>query len=109
MSDITLYGAAEPPARQPRWVSKSKANIWSKTELQALGIGARAQLEGLKVQAIEHVARTAITSVGMLTEQEAAVAQAVPLAGTRVEKIGNVATLAIMQQIMDGAARIGRL
>jgi hypothetical protein len=109
MSAIEQYQWNNLPARQPRWVSRAQTQLNGSTEVGMARIESRASLQAAKTDALAQVGRHTMQEITLLTQMEQQCAQAVPLAASRVEAIGNMVTLAMTNLLMDTACKLSQL
>lgn len=94
--------------REDRSVSRQIGQLERSLTLGLAQIEVHAQLEAAKVHAIGYVGQQAMQAVAMVSELEGQLAQACPLATTRLQGIADMTALSMAQVVADSARRIGR-
>ncbi|WOQ17594.1 hypothetical protein [Raineyella sp. W15-4] len=112
MSEIQPYtgGAALAPTSSAPWTSHGRAisRLSASTELATLKATAQAQVEQARLDAIDQVAARGMQGVAMVTQFEQQLAQAVPLAASRLQAIGDMHALQVAMEISSFTRGLGR-
>jgi hypothetical protein len=107
MSNIEIYG---PPNRGvSRQVGRSLARIDGHTSLQIARAHGQADIQAAQVDAVAAVAQRAMQGVAFVSQIEQQLGQAVPLAVTRLQAIGDLAALSMGQVVTDTVTKLRRL
>lgn len=69
-------------------------------------VEAHAEIQSLKVQAVGYVGQQAMQAVAMVSQLEGQLAQACPLAVTRLQGIADMTSMAIAQVVIDTAWKL---
>lgn len=94
--------------RETKTLDRIITGIEQSTSVGLARIASDAQLEAAKVHAIGFVGQQAMQAVAMVSELEGQLAQACPLATTRLQGIADITALSMAQVVADSARRIGR-
>lgn len=105
MSTLQPY---TPSPLQARRVSRGLANLAIETGLAIAVTESKAEQEAAVIDAITHVGGRAMQDVALMTQMEQQLATAVPLAASRLQGIGDMTTLAVVDRVASAARRIGR-
>jgi hypothetical protein len=89
-------------------VGRTLARLEAGTVVQVARVDSQATVQAAQVDAVAAVAQRAMQNVAFVTQIEQQLAQAVPLAASRLQAIGDLATLAMSQVVTDTAARVRR-
>lgn len=92
-----------------RQVGRSLARIEGNASLEIARVEARADLQAAQVDAMSAVTQHALQGVAFISQVEQQLAQAVPLAASRLQAIGDIGTLGISQIVMDTANKLRRI
>ena len=109
MSDLQPYPAAQSPNGLSRRTSRGLANLQNDGVLQLAKIEQSALIQTSKVDAVTYVGRAAMQQVAMVSQLEQQLAQAVPMATTRLQGIADITAVALAEVVVDTAARMRRL
>jgi len=85
------------------------ARVDEQTERTLAVVQAAAEIEAAKADAVGYVAQRGMQGVAFLSQVEQTLAQTVPLAASRLQAIGDLATLGIGQVVTDSVYRLRRL
>lgn len=111
MSDLTVYrspfnsGLSRADGRR---LSREMAQLNGSAQLGIAHVEARAEIQAAKADAVAVVAQRALQDTAMLTQLEQQLAQAVPLAASRLQSIGDMAALGMADVITDTVMRLRR-
>lgn len=94
--------------RQDRSVSRVLAGLERSQAVGLARIESEAQLEAAKAHAVGYIGQQAMQAVAMVSQMEGQLAQACPLATTRLQGIADMTALSVAQVVADSARRIGR-
>lgn len=94
--------------RRDRVVERNLTGLERSRTIGLAQIEVHAQLEAAKVHAIGFVGQQAMQAVAMVSELEGQLAQACPLATTRLQGIADMTALSMAQVVAETARRIGR-
>jgi len=110
MSSIDRYtsGGGMVSLLLSRQVSRTLARLEAGTVVQVAQVDSRATVQAAQVDAVAAVAQRAMQDVAFVTQVEQQLGQAVPLAVSRLQAIGDLATLAMSQVVSDTASRLRR-
>lgn len=107
MSNIQIYGSAH--GGLSRKVGRNLAQIDGQTNLQIARVQAQADVQAAQVDGVAAVAQRAMQGVAFVSQIEQQLGQAVPLAVSRLQAIGDLATLAMGQVVTDTVTKLRRL
>ncbi|SDB87247.1 hypothetical protein GA0111570_105311 [Raineyella antarctica] len=112
MSEIQPYtsGSTLVPSSSAPWSQHGRAinRLASSTELATLTAAARAQVEQARLDAIDQVAARGMQGVAMVTQFEQQLTQAVPLAASRLQALGDMHALQVAMEISSFTRGLGR-
>jgi hypothetical protein len=108
MTSIDRYRAAGAGLVQSRQLGRALARIEDNTAIQVAQADARADIDASKIDAVTAVAQRAMQGVAFVSQLEQTLGQAVPLAVTRLQAIGDITTLALTQVVTDTATKLRR-
>jgi hypothetical protein len=91
-----------------RQVERSLARLQAGAVVQVAQVDSRATVQAAQVDAVAAVAQRALQNVAFVTQVEQQLAQAVPLAASRLQAIGDLGTLAMSQVVTDTATQLRR-
>lgn len=103
-----LAGGGGLSRREQRQLSRSLTQLDVRKELGLARIEQQAQLEAAKTHAIGYIGSQAMQAVAMVSQLEGQLAEAVPLATTRLQGIADMTAMAMAQVVADSAWRLGR-
>lgn len=106
MGELERYtnGATAPSGWSK--AGRDLARIVTGTELAVVRVAAQATVENARLDAIDGVAARGLQGVAMVTQLEQQLAQAVPLAASRLQAIGDMHALATAQEITSFTRRL---
>lgn len=99
---INPGGAGRGMGRANREISR----IVDRTEIAVITTAAAATVEHARLDAIDEVAARGLQGVALVTQLEQQLAQAVPLAASRLQAIGDMHALATAQEITSFGRRL---
>lgn len=102
MSDIQPYSPSSglvPTASSFTAHGRAVNRLASHTELATMQSQARAQVEQARLDAIDQVAARGMQGVAMVTQFEQQLAQAVPLAASRLQALGDMHALQVAMEL----------
>ncbi|SDI90193.1 hypothetical protein SAMN05444157_0715 [Frankineae bacterium MT45] len=109
MSSIEQYRGAGASFGLSRQVDRGLARIQGGTSLAVAKIEAQAEVNATKVDAMAAVTQRGLQGVAFMTQVEQQLAQAVPLAASRLQGLADIGALGMSQIIMDTATDLRRL
>lgn len=92
-----------------RQAQRSLARLDDQTEYAVAVVHAEAEVQAAKTDAVGFVAQRAMQDVAFLSQVEQTLSQTVPLAGSRLKALGDLATLGIGQIVTDTVFQLRRL
>lgn len=90
-------------------VGNTLASIGSQTDIDIARVEAAADVQCAKVDAVGAVGQRAMQGTAFLAQIEGQLGQAVPLAVTRLQAIGDLSALAMGMVVTDTVTRLRRL
>jgi hypothetical protein len=108
MSTIDRYGSAVAGRVQSRQLGRNLARIQDDTSVQIAKVEARADIDASKIDAVTVVAQRAMQGVAFVSQIEQQLGQTVPIAVTRLQAVGDLATLAMGQVVTDSMTKLRR-
>jgi len=84
-------------------VGRALARLDGQTSFQVARANAQADVKAAEVDAVAAVAQRAMQGVAFVSQVEQQLGQAVPLAVTRLQAIGDVAAMSLAQVVVDAA------
>jgi hypothetical protein len=110
MSNLTPYNPALSglTPRDQRSLGRGLSQLQSQTVMGLSRVDQVTELQAAKAEATAQVAGRAMQSVAVLSQLESQLIQAVPLAASRLEAIGNVAALAAADVVADTTWKLKR-
>ena len=107
MNDVILF---DPSRRgMARHVARDLARIEGHTSVQIAWAQGEADVQAAQVDAVAAVAQRAMQGVAFVSQIELQLGQAVPLAVTRLQAIGDLAALSMGQVVTDTVTKLRRL
>lgn len=94
--------------REDRVAGRQLARLELGKEVGLARIEQEAQIEAAKAHAVGYVGQQAMQAVTMVSQLEAQLGQACPLAVTRLQGLADMTALSIAQVVADSARKIGR-
>jgi hypothetical protein len=101
---IDLYGGNRYALQTARAVSRVNAQA----SVEIAHIDAKVSVQAAQIDALSAVAQRGLQGVAFISQVEQQLAQAVPLAATRLQAIGDIGSLGLSQIVMDTANRLRR-
>ena len=92
-----------------RRTQRSLAHLEERTECEVAAAQAVAEVQAAKADAVGFVAQRALQNVAFVSQVEQTLGQTVPIAVSRLQAIGDLATLGIGQVVTDSVYRLRRL
>lgn len=89
-------------------VSKSLSRLAIETGMTIAYTEAKAEIDATVIHGIAYVGQMAMQDVALLTQMEQQLATAVPLAASRLQAIGDMATLGMADVVAGSPRRLGR-
>ncbi|MBV9821447.1 MAG: hypothetical protein JO144_04325 [Actinobacteria bacterium] len=108
MNEIAHLSAATD-ALLPRRTRRALARLDDRTSLRVAGTQAVADVNAAKADAVGFVAQRGMQNVAFLSQVEQTLGQTVPIAVSRLQAIGDLATLGIGQVVTDTVHELRRL
>ena len=106
MSNIVQQGAfGGGPSRS---VSRTLSQIQGSTSLAIAQVEARAEVQASQVDAMAAITQRALSGVAFISQVEQQLAQAVPIAASRLQAVADIGTLGLTQVVMDTANQLRR-
>lgn len=109
MSNLEQYRSASVSRGVTRRIGRGLARIDGDTTLAIAQMEARHDIQNAQVEAMASVTQHALQGVAFISQVEQQLAQAVPIAATRLQAIGDVGALGISQVVMDTACKLRRI
>jgi hypothetical protein len=109
MSAIESYRGGVPARGVSRQVGRALARIDGNTNVQVAQVEGRAEIQAAQVDAVSAVAQRAMQGVAFISQIEGQLGQAVPLAVTRLQAVGDLAALAMGQVVTDTVTHLRRM
>lgn len=106
MSNIQRSQNFRPAMGLSRQAQRNLAQLDEQTEYAVAVVQATAEVQAAKVDAVGFVAQRAMQDVAFLSQVEQTLGQMVPLAVSRLQAIGDLATLGIGQVVTDTVTRL---
>lgn len=103
MSSIDIY---IPGSMATRQAGRSLTRINCQAAIEIAQVRAQAAVQAAKAEAIGGVGQRAMQEIAFVSQIEQQFGQAVPLAVTRLQAIGDLTALAIGMVVNDTAARL---
>jgi hypothetical protein len=107
MSNVEIYSATNRGVS--RQVGRSLARIDGQTSIQLAQVHSQADLQAAQVDAVTAVAQRAMQGVAFVSQIEQQLGQAVPIAVSRLQAIGDLAALSMGQVVTDTVTKLRRL
>jgi hypothetical protein len=92
--------------REDRALARQLDGLGRSTSVGLARIEAQAQLEAARAHAVGYVGQQAMHAVTMVSQLEGQLAQACPLATTRLQGVADMTALSIAQVVADAARRL---
>jgi hypothetical protein len=108
MTSIDRYRATGAGLVQSRQLGRALARIEDNTAIQVAQVDAVADIQAAQVDAVTAVGQRAMQGVAFVSQLEQSLGQAVPLAVTRLQAVGDVTTLALTQVVTDTVTKLRR-
>jgi hypothetical protein len=89
-----------------RPTSRAIARLDQQTEFATAVVQAEAEVQAVRVDAVGFVAQRGMQDVAYLSQVEQTLGQTVPIAVSRLQAIGDLATLGIGQVVTDTVSRL---
>jgi hypothetical protein len=99
MNSIDRYRAVGAGLVQSRQLGRALTRIEDNTAIQVAQVDARADIQAAQIDAVAAVGQRAL---------QQSLGQAVPLAATRLQAVGDVTTLALTQVVTDTVSKLRR-
>jgi hypothetical protein len=106
MSEIQPYGGGDIMPLTRRRTRRELARLQSEFIIESAAVEKAKRLTEQKFEAVGEIGRGAQNEVAMLTQFEAAMIKAVPLAANRLEMIGEITTLGLARCVSDGIDKV---
>lgn len=94
--------------RDDRAVARAVSGLQRSTEIGLARLEHQAQIESAKAHAVGYVGQQAMQAVTMVSQLEAQLGQACPMAVSRLQGIADMTALSIAQVVADSARKLGR-
>lgn len=91
-----------------RGTDRALARLQQRAALEMARIGETAVTQVARVEAVACVGRRAMFETALLTQAEQSLAQLVPLAASRLQAIGDIATLGMAEVVSDTVRKVTR-
>lgn len=108
MSNIEIYGGGASRGISRR-AGRTLQQVGEHTSVQIARVEGRADIQAAQVDAVAAVTQRAMQGVAFISQMEGQLGQAVPLAVTRLQAIGDLAALAMGQVVTDTVTKLRRL
>ena len=109
MSNIEQYRGASVNRGLTRQVGRGLARIDGNASMDIARVQAREDIQNAQVEAMASVTQRGLQGVAFVSQVEQQLAQAVPLAASRLQGIANIGALGISQVVMDTANKLRRI
>lgn len=108
-ADLTPFppGGLARSRREDRLAHRAVTSYQRSGAVALAQIEQQAQVEAAKTHAIGFVGQQAMQAVTMVSQLEAQLGQACPLAVTRLQGIADITALSVAQVVADAARKIG--
>jgi hypothetical protein len=106
VNSMELYGPGRTVLRQ---TERAAARINGLANLDVTRVEARQAIQEAQVDAVATVAQRAMQGLAFISQIEQQLGQAVPLAVTRLQAIGDLAALSMGQVVTDTVTKLRRL
>ena len=103
------YNSYAPVSRLARAAGRELARIEAGTSVKVARVESQAAVQAAQVDAVAQVAQRAMQRVSFVSQMEQQLGQVVPLAVTRLQAIGDLATLGVGQVVTDTVTKLRRL
>jgi hypothetical protein len=108
VNEMELYGSGG--GRQlSRRAGRALSSIQGGAAISIARIEARADIQAAQVDAMSAVTQRALQGAAFLTQIEAQLGQAVPMAVCRLQAVSDIGTLGLSQIVMDTATNLRRI
>ncbi len=108
MSDLIPVTGGVGSRREDRAVARAIRGLQTGTEIGLARLEHKAQIESAKAHAVGYVGQQAMQAVTMVSQMEAQLGQACPMAVSRLQGIADMTALSIAQVVADSARKLGR-
>jgi len=108
MNTIDRYGAAVASRGLSHQLGRSLVRIEDNTAVHIAQVETRADIDASKIDAVTVVAQRAMQGVAFVSQIEQQLGQAVPIAVSRLQAVGDLATLAMGQVVTDSMTKLRR-
>jgi hypothetical protein len=105
VDSIEIYGFGQAGRRQ---TERAVARINGRARLDVARVDARADIQAAQVDAVSAVTQRALQGVAFISQVEQQLAQAVPLAASRLQAIGDIGALGLTEVVMDTVTKLRR-
>lgn len=100
------YGLAT--RREDRFMARTLHGLDRSKEIGLARLEQQAELEAARAHAAGYVGQQAMQAVTMVSQMEAQLGQACPMAVSRLQGLADMTALSIAQVVADSARKIGR-
>jgi hypothetical protein len=107
MGSNLIHQNASSQVMYSRATRQALSIVQQNAVVKAAQIEAEAELSALRFQAIGFMATVAMNEAAVLSQVEQQLAQLVPMAASRLQALGDAATLAMIQTLGDSSRRLG--
>lgn len=107
MSNIEVYESSNRGVS--RRTGRALQHMGDHTSVQIARVESRADIQTAQVDAVAAVTQRAMQGVAFISQMEGQLGQAVPLAVTRLQAVGDLAALAMGQVITDTVTKLRRI
>ena len=109
MNDIVQFQGPTTNRAVARQVGRALSRIEGSTSIEIGRVEARADIQTAQVDAMTAVTQRGLQGVAFISQIEQQLAQAVPLAATRLQGIADIGALGLSQVVMDTANKLRRI
>ena len=109
MGSLEQYGTGALAGGLPRRAGRAVTQVRGVTSVALAQVEAKAEIQAAKVDAVSLVTQRALQGVAFVSQVEQQLAQAVPLAASRLQAIGDIGALGLSQIVMDTANDLRRI
>lgn len=107
-NSIVPMASSAVARREGRVTGRTLLQISGATEVVLAQIEQEADIQIGKVEANAHVGKRAMTSLAIVSQHESQLCQLVPAATTRLQALGDMVALQIVEVVSDTGRRVNR-
>ena len=106
MSEMSVYKPGGDNRRESRRASRELERLSAQGHIQIAVIDHQAELQAARVDAIGYVGKRAMHEVALLSQLEQQLSTLVPLAGVRLQALGDMAALGMADVVGDTVRKV---